>query len=65
MNGNAAPQLFDYVVSAVDAETIQGQTAERTVAATRSLLAAVGLSVSQVASQLPVEKHTAVKKFFS
>lgn len=58
-----APQVFDYILQAVDAETIQGQVAERAIAAVKQLLAQSGLSVQQLAAQVPPERHNALKKF--
>ena len=59
------PHIFDYVVRALDAETIQGQTAERVVAATKNLLAMVGGSAAQVLASIPVERHNAARRWFS
>ncbi|CUS09667.1 unnamed protein product [Tuber aestivum] len=59
------PQIFDYVVRALDAETIQGQTAERVVAVTKSLLAMAGGSAAQVLASIPVERHNAARRWFS
>jgi len=59
------PQIFDYVVRALDAETIQGQTAERVVAATKNLLAMAGGSAAQVLASMPVERHNAARRWFS
>lgn len=59
------PQVFDYVVRALDAETIQGQTAERVVAATKNLLAMAGGSAAQVLASMPVEHHNAARRWFS
>jgi hypothetical protein len=59
------PQIFDYVVRALDAETIQGQTAERVVTATKSLLAMAGGSAAQVLASMPVERHNAARRWFS
>jgi hypothetical protein len=61
--GAAAPRIFDFVVQAVDAETIQGQTAERVINATKSLLALTGLNVQQLAAQMPAEKLPAIQRY--
>lgn len=62
---NNVPQIFDYVLRALDAETIQGQTAERVVIATKSLLAMVGITPDQVLASMPVERHNAARRWFS
>ncbi len=56
--------MFDYVVQAVDGEILQGQTAERVVMATKNLLNMAGLTVAAVASQMPVEQHAAITRWF-
>ena len=62
---NAAPQIFEHVVSALDAETIQGQTAERVVHSTRNLLALTGLNIQQLARAIPPEKLPILGKHFT
>ncbi|KAF8250201.1 ARM repeat-containing protein [Wilcoxina mikolae CBS 423.85] len=62
---SAAPQIFDYVVAAVDAETIQGQTAERVINATKSLLVMTGLNIQQLAAQMPPEKLPTIRRHFA
>lgn len=61
---NQAPQVFDSVLQALDAETIQGHTAERVVAATRGLLNVVGISPAQILASMPVERHNAARRWF-
>lgn len=60
-----APQIFDYVVQAVDAETIQGQTADRVINATKNLLATTGSNIQQLATQMPPERLNTVKRIFA
>ena len=60
-----APQIFDYVVQAIDAETIQGQTADRVINATKNLLAATGSNIQQLAAQVPPERLNAVKRILA
>lgn len=62
---NSPHQVFDYVLQAVDAETIQGQIAERVVAATRGLIQTTGVTIPQLATQLPPERLPALKRWFS
>jgi PII-like signaling protein len=61
----AAPQVFDYIVQAVDAETIQGQTAERVIAAAKNLVAMTGLNISQLATQMPAERLQTIRRHFA
>jgi hypothetical protein len=60
----AAPQVFDYVVQAIDAETIQGQMADRVVNATKSLLEMTGLNVQQIATQMPAARLPVIQRYF-
>lgn len=60
-----APQIFDYVVQAIDAETIQGQTADRVINATKVLLTATGSNIQQLAAQVPPERMHAVKRILT
>ncbi|TGZ80208.1 ARM repeat-containing protein [Ascodesmis nigricans] len=59
------PQIFDAVVQAIDAETIQGQTAERAIATVKNLLRATGANVQQIASQMPPERLNTVKRIMA
>lgn len=61
----AAPQIFDYVVQAVDAETIQGQVADRVVAATKNLISMTGLSIQQLATAMPAERLPTIRRHFA
>ncbi|KAL7272625.1 importin subunit beta-3 [Rhizina undulata] len=60
-----APQIFDFVLQALDAETIQGQTADRVVLATKTLLTVNGVSPAQILASLPVERHSTARRWFS
>ena len=62
---SAAPQIFDYVVQAVDAETIQGQVADRVVAATKNLLSMTGLDLTQLATAMPAERLPTLRRYFA
>lgn len=61
----AVPQIFDYVVQAVDAETIQGNIAERVINATKALIARTGANVQQLATRLPAEMAPTVQRHFA
>ena len=62
---NNAAQIFDHVLRALESDAIQGQTAERVVTATKSLIAAAGLNIQQLATQLAPERVYAVQKYFA
>lgn len=62
---NQVPQIFDSVLQALDAETIQGQTAERVVAVTKNLFSTAGVSISQILGSMPVERHNAARRYFA
>jgi hypothetical protein len=61
----AAPQVFDYIVQAVDAETIQGQTAERVIASAKNLIVITGLNISQLAIQMPEGRLQTIRRHFA
>ena len=59
-----APKVFVFIAQALEAETIQTQTAGRVVAAAKTLLGNAGLDPAQVLSQLPPETQQTVRAFF-
>lgn len=59
-----AQQCFTYVAQALEAETLQGQTAQRAVAAARKLVQLAGLDAAQLLNSLPPETQGTVKAFF-
>jgi len=61
---NAAPQVFEYVVQAVDAETVQGIVAERVINATKALIQMSGADVRDLATRLPAEMVPTVRRHF-
>jgi hypothetical protein len=60
-----AARVFDFIVSAVDAETLQGQTAERVIQSAKTLVAHTGLNLQQIVTQMPAEKLATVRKYFA
>ncbi|CCX33785.1 armadillo-type protein [Pyronema domesticum] len=60
-----AARVFDFIVSAVDAETLQGQTAERVIQSAKTLVAITGLNLQQIVTQMPAEKLATVRKYFA
>ncbi|KAF2018443.1 ARM repeat-containing protein [Aaosphaeria arxii CBS 175.79] len=62
---NQAAKAFQYVAQALEAETLQGQTANRVVAATKALVQATGVDLAQVAGTLTPEQQRTVQAYFS
>ncbi|KAI9728331.1 MAG: hypothetical protein M1828_003731 [Chrysothrix sp. TS-e1954] len=58
-------KIFKDVVEALNAETLQGQTAQRTFAAVNTLLSQTGVDPNQALSTLSPELQQAVQKFNS
>ena len=54
-----------FIVQALEAETLQGQVAEKVVEAAKALLASAGLDIAQVIQQLAPETQQAVRPFFA
>jgi hypothetical protein len=59
-----AAKVFMFIAQALEAETLQGQTAGRVVAAAKMLLGSAGLDPAQVLSQLPPETQQTVRAYF-
>jgi hypothetical protein len=59
-----APKVFLFIAQALEAETLQGETARRVVAAAKMLLGNAGLDPAQVLSQLPPETQQTIRAFF-
>lgn len=58
-------KIFDYVVQALDADTLSGQTAERVVTSMKALLTTSGINPAQILADIPVERHVVAQKWFS
>lgn len=59
-----AQACFTYVAQALEAETLQGQTAQRAVGAARKLVQLAGLDANQLLGSLSPETQNTVKAFF-
>ena len=60
-----AAKVFVFIAQALEAETLQGQTATRVVTAAKSLLQKTGLNPAQILQQLPPETQQTVRVYFS
>ena len=59
-----AAQCFTFIAQALEAETLQGQMAQRIVEAGKKLIATAGLDASQLLSSLPPETQQTVRALF-
>ena len=59
-----ASQCFTFVAQALEAETLQGNSAQRAVAAARKLVQIAGLDANQVLATLPPDTQQTVRAFF-
>jgi len=59
-----AAQCFTFIAQALEAETLQGQMAQRIVGAGRKLIATAGLDANQLLGALPPETQRTVRAFF-
>jgi hypothetical protein len=59
-----AAQCFTFIAQALEAETLQGQMAQRIVGAGRKLIATAGLDANQILSGLPPETQNTVRTMF-
>lgn len=59
-----ASQCFTYVAQALEAETLQGNTAQRACSAARRLVETAGLDANQLLASLPPETQQTVRAFF-
>ncbi|EHK99714.1 putative Importin subunit beta-3 [Glarea lozoyensis 74030] len=58
-------KVFMFIVQALEAETLTGNTASRVIAATKMLLSNVGLNPAHLLSQMPPETQQIVRQYFS
>lgn len=58
-------KAFQFVAQALEAETLQGQTATRVVNSTKALVQATGVNLAQVAATLTSEQQQTVQAYFS
>lgn len=59
----AAP-CFTYIAQALEAETLQGQMAQRIVGAGKKLVSTAGIDTSQLLAGLPPETQNTVRAMF-
>lgn len=59
-----AADCFKFIAQALEAETLQGQMAQRIVAAGRKLIATAGLNADQLLNGLPPETQQTVRTLF-
>ncbi|EON65239.1 hypothetical protein W97_04476 [Coniosporium apollinis CBS 100218] len=59
-----AAKCFTFIVQALDAETLQGQTASRIVGAAKQLATQTGLDVNQLLATMSPETQHTVRAFF-
>ena len=59
-----ASQCFTYIAQALEAETLQGKTAQLAVDAARKLVQNAGLDANQLLSGLPPDTQQTVRAFF-
>ncbi|KAA8622517.1 KAP95 Karyopherin importin beta [Pyrenophora tritici-repentis] len=58
-------KVFNYVVQALEAETLQGQTANRVVISVKALIQATSTDLSQAAATLTPEQQRTAQVYFS
>ena len=59
-----APRCFNYIAQALEAETLQGQTAQRIVDAAKRLITTAGLDANQLLAGLNPETQATVRAYF-
>lgn len=62
---NQASKLFVYIAQALEAETLQGQTASRVAAATKSLLTAANVDPMPLLQQFSQDSQRTIMGYFS
>lgn len=56
--------MFGFIVQALDAATLQGQTATRVAASAKQLVAATGVNAEQILAGVNPDNQERVRKFF-
>lgn len=59
-----ADKVFGYIVQALEAETLQAQTAARVVNSAKQLVAATGVNAEQILAGVSPENQAAVRSYF-
>lgn len=60
-----AQQVFHHIVLALEAETIQGQTAKKVAESAKHLVAQTGINADQILQSLTPDGQATVRSFFS
>lgn len=58
-------KVFTVIIQALEAETLQGQTADRIVEAAKRLVQLTNLDINQLASNMTSEMQQTVRAYFS
>lgn len=61
----AADKAFVAIALAIDAETLQGQTAQRAVAAAKQVVQAAGIDANRLLSTLSPETQRTLRSYFA
>lgn len=59
-----ADRVFGFIVQALEAATLQGQTAVRVAESAKRLVAATGLNADQILAGVSPDSQERVRKFF-
>ena len=59
-----AARCFNFIAQALEAETLQGQTAQRVVASAKTLIATAQLDANQLLAGMSPETQHTVRAFF-
>lgn len=62
---NQAGKIFVYIAQALEADTLQGQTASRVAVATKALLTEAGVDPTPLLQQFSPESQRTIMGFFS
>lgn len=59
-----ADKIFGHIVQALEAETLQGQTAVRVASSAKQLVAATGLNADHILSGVNPDNQAVVRSYF-
>ena len=59
-----ADKVFGFIVAALEAETLQGQTAGRVANAAKQLVGATGVNADQILAGVNPDNQAAVRSYF-
>jgi len=60
-----ADKVFTFIAQALEADTLQGQTASRVVAAAKLLLTESGIDATPLLQRFPEESQQTIMKWFN